>query len=756
MELPCQDARHPEADRRDPASPGWKTASAVLALYAAILAVATYPMVVSIRTSLPSNVDPVQHLTIMRWYKTCLLEGRSPFLYSEIQHPIGAPIGSFSPMLLQTTAYLALSSAISNDVLCYNLLWFSGFLLTGMGTFLLARRAVGDTACAGFAGVAAMLSGPMMLHAHGHLELIYVGWFPLFLVAWMRFVDRPRPRSMAVAAAAYGLMTLSAGYFAVLAVIPAGWYLAFEAIGAARREDWAWIRPRGLGLLGFGLLAMPFLLLAFSGQLWNVAHGLSMNRSRVDFEHYGVPWYGYAVPTVLHQLDRLFGVEVYDAWGHPGVECASYLGVATLGLILYAAIRRVGPKQPAFWWSVTLILVVLSFGASAKFGSVKVPLPASWLYQHVFAFRMLRAPARFNLFAAVGASILAASGLKHLISRWRAPSVRWGICGTLTMVAVLDLSMIPFSTETLAELPQCYGRLVEGDPAATFLDAPLHNSANAHPLTAASGYWQSFHRGRTTGGYSGVANPAFDNRLVYNTPFSSEAMARPEYLLNPDAMTFGIVSDVRFLDYAWLYLTAHDLRYVVLHRAGLFDVEPPANRARLEGQLGRARIFADDATTVFDRTLLPSPGRPVLACAGGWRGGSPGRSILIAPKVAEVLAYNPDPDRELTFTLGAKSFREPRTVRLRSGATDLATWQVRPDVAGTFQSPPFRLPAGLQTLAIESDGETKPRHRHEILAGGDDRPYSLSVSEVSLRTVGPMRALAGPEPKGPEDRTVRR
>ena len=66
-----------------------------------------------------------------------------------------------------------------------------GLLLAGLGTALLGWFVLRDRACAAFGGLLAMLSAPMMIHAAGHLELIYVGTFPLFLVAWMRFVDRP-------------------------------------------------------------------------------------------------------------------------------------------------------------------------------------------------------------------------------------------------------------------------------------------------------------------------------------------------------------------------------------------------------------------------------------------------------------------------------------------------------------------------------------------------------------------------------------
>ena len=57
----------------------------------------------------------------MRWYKACLLEGRSPLFCSELQYPVGVPLGNFSPLHVQSVLYLAFSSVIANDCLCYNL-----------------------------------------------------------------------------------------------------------------------------------------------------------------------------------------------------------------------------------------------------------------------------------------------------------------------------------------------------------------------------------------------------------------------------------------------------------------------------------------------------------------------------------------------------------------------------------------------------------------------------------------------------------
>src|SRR5207248_3581183 len=110
----------------------------------------------------------------------------------------------------QSMLFVPLSLVIRNDVLCFNLVWLSGIVFTGLGTFILAWTVLRDRASACFAGMLAMLSAPMILHSHAHLELIYVGGFPLFLAAWLKFVDRPSRGRLAWAAASYILVALCA------------------------------------------------------------------------------------------------------------------------------------------------------------------------------------------------------------------------------------------------------------------------------------------------------------------------------------------------------------------------------------------------------------------------------------------------------------------------------------------------------------------------------------------------------------------
>src|SRR5882672_3390117 len=92
-----------------------RTLLVVAAFYSVSVAIATYPVVKTFSTALPSHIDALAHLWTMRWYKTCLLEGRFPYFCSSVQYPVGVPLGYYPPMHIQSLVYIPLSSFIDND-----------------------------------------------------------------------------------------------------------------------------------------------------------------------------------------------------------------------------------------------------------------------------------------------------------------------------------------------------------------------------------------------------------------------------------------------------------------------------------------------------------------------------------------------------------------------------------------------------------------------------------------------------------------
>lgn len=737
-----------------PRWPGWGTTLLALAGYTGALAVATRPVFTTFTTALPGPLgDPLQHLWIIRWSRSCLLAGRPPFFCPDVQIPVGAPLGLFSPMTLQTALFTALGSVLRNEVLIYNLIWLFGLLGTGMGTYLLAWFVLRDRGAAVFAGLAGVLSTPLMMHAQGHLELIQLGALPVFLVAWVRFVDRPSPARLLAAWGAFALLGASAAYFVVLTPFPAAWYVAWRVYESSRRGAgaWPWLRPRVVPLAAFAGSVVPVLFALFSPQVWAASHGFALTRSWAEFEWNGAPVWGYAVPTTLHGLGRLLPWCPDPGRGADGAkafETASYLGVVPLGLIAYALARRVRFPRSGYWWSVFALLVVLSMGATARWGRLRVDLPGSLLWSVFPPFRLIRVPARFNLPACVVAAVLAAAGLRDLLGRlprgW-ARAAAW--CAAVLLTAA-DLAVSPFMTSRPPGSPAGYALLDRVAPGASVLDAPLVGSAAGHPLPAVCAYWQSRRGGRTTAGYSGVANVRFDHLMVHGSPFGARELADPAYLADPTRQTFGVVTDVPFLDYAWLYLTAHEIDHVVLHHWPGSVHQYLVRFERLDAVLAGAKIYGDAATTVFARARLPMPSGPIVLCGEGWRSrpGWPGPLTRVTFPDAQIIAYSPGPGRDLTFRLRASAFRAPRAVRLLSGGVELARWRVEPGAPRTYLSPPFRLPEGLHHLTLATDGAARPRAHREAFDDGLT-PYSLRVTEIGLRSdPGPHRFAGGGRP----------
>jgi hypothetical protein len=539
----------------------------------------------------------------------------------------------------------------------------------------------------------------------------------------------------------YLVVAMSAAYFMVFAVFPAALYAAWQAARAGRRGAWPWLRDRSSWFGGFVGMSLPCLLVLFSCQIWVVLQGDSLAWPRDEFERYGAPLWGYAIPTLGHRLGTLLPrnptAALADWW-----ERSSYLGAVTLGLLAYAAIVRVRFARAGYLWSALMLCVVLSLGASWKLGTREVSLPSAWLYECFPIYRVTRVPARFNLFAGVVAGVLAAAGLRHLLARLPRPGWRALVFGGLSACAVADLAMVPFWRATPPPMPACYGFLKQRNPKATILEIP-HTGPGGSNLGAACTYWQALHGLTTSAGYSGHVNVRQDCTIGYNSPFRADRLAQHDYLEDTGKANFGLNVHVDFRDYVWLYLTANRFDYIVLHRRPEAVPEYPVRLDRVEGLLRECKIYEDADTIVYDRSLLRPPSHPVHVNLGDWRGRDlwQGRWNSVIPKTGRIAVYNPDSSQELSLVIDMAPLHKSRAIRIRAGSKELAHWQLVPGKYHRCLSPPFRLPAGLHELTIESRGSGRPPDGLAV-ESGEDRPYSLRVARVSLYTDPDTESIA--------------
>jgi hypothetical protein len=498
----------------------------------------------------------------------------------------------------------------------------------------------------------------------------------VFLLGWMRLIDRPARGRLAAAVASYALLAACAAYYMVLATVPAALYVIWRAFEAGPKGVTRWVRSRAGWLVGFAALVVPFLAVLFAANLWAATAGFTVKRAYSEFRITGAPAWGYVLPTKYHLLSRLLPFDVYSGPAYAGAlsylvtENGSYLGLVTAGLLLYALALALGRRGGAsgYWWATLAVMVVLSAGAAVTVGSREVTLPAGWLWKYVAPFRLTRSVARFNLLAAVVAAVIAAAGLKHLLARLPGRAARAATCGGLAAVMVADLGFVPYRSYAIPAMPACYEAVCRLDPGATLLELPPQASAT-DLTTLDRTYWQSEHRLKTSAGYSGMRNARYDAEVFAGTPFPVWV---PGFLDDPRDGRYGAVSGVAFRDYVWLYLTAHGYSHVVAHYAPTPALGGVVPLLRIDAELRGSKVFQDARATVYARDRLAPPGRPVAIVTAGWEPliDFPQALLYGVKPEARLSLYNPDPTRALCVALDAAGVRQPRTVRLRlrSGA----------------------------------------------------------------------------------------
>ncbi|QDV38851.1 hypothetical protein [Tautonia plasticadhaerens] len=726
----------------------------LLAAYTLAALVASYPSTLQGRSALAvaDLTDPLQHLWTMRWYRDCLLGGRSPFVSPVLQAPVGSPLGLYSPLLLQSILYLVLAGMGAGDVLAYNLILLIQAVFTGFATFLLAWHLLRRPVPSALAGLLAMLCGPMVFAAQsGGTELLSLGGFPLFLLGWMRLVERPSAGRLAAANGAFLLLALGSPYYAFMSAFPAALFAAVEATRGGGRGGAAWLRPRWRWLIGFSAIVLLSLPLAAPTQLWAAWQGVPMGRSRAHFEQFrAIPW-GYVIPPPANRLTALV---VPPFWSTPGVveRESIYLGAVTLGLLGLGAVGRVRFRHSGFLWACLGMLVVLSMGPHTTIGSTRIPLPGSWLWDHLPGFRAMRVPARFGFLGAACAAVLAGGTTAALLDRVRSRPRRLALAVGLPLLALADLSSVPFPSRALPDLPPAYARLAVRAPDARICEIhPTGSGFDFLRYESTLAYWQSQHGLTTSAGNPGVENRRFTARILASSPFFYTLLADPGYLADdPGPIPLPPVQGARFEDLTWLWIHAHRYDFIVMHKWTWDGSPPPPALLRARERLAAAIVDEDGQVVVLDPRRLPPPSRPVALCRSGWRErlirlGAP---AAIAEQDAEILAYNPTPGLPLRLELAASSYLEPRLVRLESGGRVLARWEVRPESASTLLSPPISLPEGIHALVLSSDGACRPRRPEYAPVPGDEAPFSLWVTSIRLlpEPKETATATAGPTP----------
>lgn len=531
-----------------------------------IIAVAlTWPVARGLTSDLPSDLgDPMFVSWVLaraadHW--AALFSGDfsavTRFWDAQIFHPEPLTTALSEHFAAHALQVLPVWLATRNIVLCYNLLFFASYVLSGLGMYLLARDLTGHPRAAFVAGLAYMCT-PYRVASMPHLQVLSSHWMPFALYGVRRYLATGSRWPLAGGAAAVWLQNLSSGYY----LIYFGPFVALYAMAemAARSLVGRWRVWRDLAVAGAGalLLSLPFAL-----PYVVLKRRFQYRRPLSEIEGFSADVLAFV--TSDPRLNVWGGLQTWFA--NEGLLFLGFSVVALAAIGARAATARsedVSRQADGTSRAVTtfalggiVLAVWIALGPVPKFAGQALPIPSLFrlLYETIPGFDVSRVPGRFAMIVALLLAILAGYGAARL-SRTRA---RWMVAVFAVAIA-LEGAAVPFPRNlafwTSPEVTQPEARVYSDASAMRvwrYLGTLPPGAVVAHFPFGYPEYeirylfYSSFGWHRMTNGYSGNFPPSYVSRLdIFRRPWlaPNAALAR----LNEDGVTHVVVHEALWPD----------------------------------------------------------------------------------------------------------------------------------------------------------------------------------------------------------------
>ncbi len=173
------------------------------AAYLALAVVMTWPVAATLTTRLPNDLgDPLFACWLLDWnldHFVALAGGHldafASYWNAGIFYPEPLALLYSEHLFALAVQALPIWLVTRDVVLCYNLLFLSTFVLSGLGTFLLVRELTGNARAAFVAGLFYAFT-PYRFAQLGHIQVLSSQWMPFVLFGLRRFfVAREEARS---------------------------------------------------------------------------------------------------------------------------------------------------------------------------------------------------------------------------------------------------------------------------------------------------------------------------------------------------------------------------------------------------------------------------------------------------------------------------------------------------------------------------------------------------------------------------------
>jgi len=458
---------------------------AITVAYLLIAVVLTWPLTARLTTHLSGDMGDGWMFTWNLWiFRHALLHGHWPTVTPMLFYPEGGNLLVHSMSWASCLLAFPLLSFMQ-PLTAYNVLVLFYYVHAAIGMYVLARMVKASRGASFFGGFLFSFSLFHYAHGLGHLNLMGIGWLPLFLAFLIRTIEDPTWKSALRASGSFVAATLTS------------WYLGAMALEAGLIV-WIWLLVRSknartkacvLRLVGAAVVAV-LLLTPF---LWGLIHDLGRGAllgSHNPWNH-GADLVAFVVPSRLLFLGKHFSHLIPHHLAVNWAEDTAFVGFVAVALALVGFVSR---RRSAL---TGLFIVggagfVLSLGPALRLDGTlhrSFELPFLFLYRWVPLFKIGTVASRHTLLVLLSLSAGAALGLDVLIQKkgwWT-----WLACGLAFLAVVEHVPAMPM-VNTQVRMPGFLETIRKEPGFFTVLDVGPKSFQNYH---------QIFHRRPIVGGY---------------------------------------------------------------------------------------------------------------------------------------------------------------------------------------------------------------------------------------------------------------
>ena len=481
--------------------------AASLVLFTILTAAMTFPQVLHLRDAVHDDGDPLLNAWALSWVAHQLPRAPAHLFDANIFYPERRTLAFSETLLVPALAAAPLRWFGAGPILVYNIVFLSGFILSGVGMALLVRLLTGNAGAATLSGIVFAFL-PYRIDHYAHLQLQQTQCLPFALWAFHRLLRSGRLLDGVLVGVFTAGQILSCMYYGLF-LVP---YMAVVC-GTLFVADRAWSKPRITALIVAAAITIVAVIpvgIAYMG-----ARSVVGERHESEVAAGSATWRNYLGPP---GANLLYG-KVFARFA--ASERRLFPGFVAVALALVALWPPVSAPRVAYALGL-LLAVDVSFGFNGFTYRV--------LYDYFLPFRGLRIPARMGIMAGFSLAVLAGYGAARVAGLLRSAGGRSVALAAIGVLMLGEYTSRPLDLQTIPVVPpESYADLVrdlQDSPTAPIFEFPASPGDDPTYMYYSTWHWQWL-----VNGYSGFFPPSYLRltKAMANFPDDDSVQAMKEH-----------------------------------------------------------------------------------------------------------------------------------------------------------------------------------------------------------------------------------